>query len=66
MKNTQSIFSKLMAPVLLSLILFLGVSCDSFVDLPPPNSQLTGVTVFADNTTATAAMKDIYAKMRDS
>ncbi len=54
-------------------ILFLGlfiplnlVSCDSFVDVETPNSQLTGATVFEDRTTANAAMVDIYSKLRDT
>lgn len=39
--------------------------CDSFVDVDQPNSQLTADAVFSDYTTATAAMKDVFAKMRD-
>ncbi len=46
-------------------LLYLATSCDNFVDVDQPNSQLTGAAVFENNTTATAAMKDIYAKMRD-
>ena len=34
--------------------------------LQTPNSQLTGVTVFEDRTTANAAMIDIYSKLRDT
>lgn len=41
------------------------ISCDSFVDVGLPKSQLTNVTVFEDNATATAALTDIYAKIRD-
>lgn len=48
------------------LLLCITVSCDDFVEVEQPNSQLTGEAVFENNTTATAAMKDIYAKMRDS
>lgn len=47
-------------------LLFSGcISCDSFVDVDLPKSQLTNVTVFEDNATATAALTDIYAKIRD-
>lgn len=42
------------------------VGCDSFVDVETPNSQLTGVTVFEDRTTANAALIDIYSKLRDT
>lgn len=52
---------------LLGLMLLLNlVGCDSFVDVETPNSQLTGVTVFEDRTTANAAMIDIYSKLRDT
>lgn len=53
--------------VVLSIMLLLNlISCDSFVDVETPNSQLTGVTVFEDRTTANAALIAIYAKLRDS
>lgn len=44
----------------------LGSSCDSFVEVDLPQSQLTATTVFADYSTADAALADIYAKMRDT
>lgn len=40
-------------------------SCDSFVEVDLPNSQLTSPAVFEDKATATAAMVDIYNKIRD-
>lgn len=40
-------------------------SCDSFVDVDLPQSQLTNVAVFNNNLTANAALADIYAKLRD-
>jgi hypothetical protein len=49
--------------VALSLAFF---SCDSFVEVELPDSQLTGATVFEDKTTLNAAMADVYAKLRDS
>lgn len=52
--------------VLLRIILLVNlISCDSFVDVTAPTSQLTGVTVFEDRTTANAALIAIYAKLRD-
>lgn len=39
-------------------------SCDDYVNVKQPNSQLTGETVYEDMTTATAAMSGLYAKMR--
>lgn len=49
-----------------TLLLLNLVGCDSFVDVETPNSQLTGVTVFEDRTTANAALISIYAKLRDT
>jgi hypothetical protein len=45
-------------------VLFSAFSCDSFVDVELPSSQLTKVTVFEDMTTAAAALSGLYAKMR--
>jgi hypothetical protein len=52
-------------------ILFLAFSlllssCDNFVDVDLPTSQLTASAVFQDKATANAAMVSIYAKMRDT
>ncbi|PTT04116.1 RagB/SusD family nutrient uptake outer membrane protein [Flavobacterium sp. HMWF030] len=52
--------------LLLILGVFLVHSCDSFVEVDLPNSQLTPSGVFEDKATANAAMVNIYAKMRDS
>ena len=41
-------------------------SCDDFVDVDGPNSQLTTPEVFEDALTATVALTDIYAKMREN
>lgn len=49
---------------LISVVLCM-TSCDSFVEVDLPQSQLTQVTVFEDYATADAALTDIYAKMRD-
>ncbi|MFV8326203.1 RagB/SusD family nutrient uptake outer membrane protein [Flavobacterium sp. ZS1P14] len=50
---------------LLAVCFFL-FSCDSFVEVGLPGSQLTGEAVFEDTVTATAAMAGLYAKMRDN
>lgn len=54
--------------VLLFLMVLLVIcitSCDSFVEVELPESQLTTSTVFEDRATAEAALTDIYSKMRD-
>ncbi|WP_433811448.1 RagB/SusD family nutrient uptake outer membrane protein [Flavobacterium johnsoniae] len=40
-------------------------SCDSFVDVDLPTSQLTKTSVFEDYRTTDAALTDIYSKIRD-
>ncbi|TBX67489.1 RagB/SusD family nutrient uptake outer membrane protein [Flavobacterium silvisoli] len=47
-------------------LLMANQSCDNFVEVDRPNSQLIGKTVFEDMTTATAAMSGLYAKLRGS
>lgn len=47
------------------LTLLVMNSCDSFVDVDLPKSQLTSQTVFEDYATADAALTDVYAKIRD-
>ena len=45
---------------------FFICSCDSFVEVDLPSSQLTGEAVFEDIGTANAAMAGLYAKMRNN
>lgn len=40
--------------------------CDSFVEVDLPDSQLTSPVVFEDRNTATAALTEVYSKMRDN
>ena len=48
------------------VLVILGItSCDSFVEVELPKSQLTTVTVFNEYATAEAALTDIYSKIRD-
>lgn len=41
-------------------------SCDSYVDVEKPNSQLISAAVFEDVATANAALGGLYAKMRNN
>lgn len=51
----------------LAAILLLNLSsCDSFVEVGQPNSQLTAAAVFESKATANAAMADIYAQIREN
>lgn len=69
MKTMKNIMTRLcnfkgrMAAAALAAV-FLCLSCDNYVTVEQPNSQLTGETVFTDMTTATAALSGLYAKMR--
>lgn len=45
---------------------FLFTSCEGFVQVDTPPSQLTSGEVFEDPATAHAAMTELYAKMRDA
>jgi len=40
-------------------------SCESFTEVEVPQSQLTGPAVFQDENTATAALVNIYARIRE-
>jgi len=51
--------------ILLVFALITILGCDDFVTVEEPYFQLTGSTVFADKSTANAAMVDIYSKLRD-
>lgn len=60
--NRQKVnYCLLFFPLYLSFI-----SCENFLDVDLPNSQLTTSAVFEDKATATAAMTDIYSKIRDT
>jgi hypothetical protein len=51
------------------LLLYISIavlSCDSFVEVDLPKSQLTNVTVFQDYATADAALTNIYSLIRDN
>ncbi|CAA9194666.1 hypothetical protein FLA105534_00256 [Flavobacterium bizetiae] len=52
--------------ILCATATLLLVSCDSFVEVDLPKSQLTNKTVFENYQTADAALADLYAKIRDA
>lgn len=58
----KSIFS----PSCLIVSLMMISSCDNFVEVDLPDSQLTANAVFEEKATANAAMTDIYSKIRDA
>ncbi len=58
-----SIYKNYRLTILLLLVAFCG--CKDFIEVEKPNSQLTTPAVFDDATTATAAMTDIYAQIRE-
>ncbi len=55
----------LLALAALALLMFFS-SCDNFVEVELPSSQLSSQAVFADASTANAAMLSVFAKMRDT
>lgn len=55
-----------MCIMLLFALLPMNQSCDGYVDVEQPNSQLISSTVFEDAATANAALAGLYAKMRNT
>ena len=50
---------------ILLAILLLGTSCDKFVDVSLPNSQISTAAAFADDGKATSSMRGIYASTQN-
>lgn len=46
-------------------LLFALTSCEDFVDIDPPNDQLTSTIVFQDAATVNAALANIYGQLRN-
>lgn len=65
MKTKYTICSTFKRIAFLSLILLIS-SCEAFVEVDLPKSQLTSATVYKEYSTANAAMANVYAKMRDN
>ncbi|MFH6991867.1 RagB/SusD family nutrient uptake outer membrane protein [Flavobacterium sp. FlaQc-48] len=61
-----SAWKKIKLSFVLMLFALAILSCDNFVEVDLPNSQLTASTVFEEKTTANAAMTQVYSKMRDA
>lgn len=62
----KEIFLKFIILVVCLLMAVLSMySCDDFVEVDLPNSQLTAKGVFEEKATAEAALTDIYSKIRD-
>ena len=53
------------AAIILIIIAFSIVSCQDFVEVDMPNSQLPSDGVFESNSTANAAVANLYAQMRE-
>lgn len=66
MKQYKFLLGNMSKVIVLLLILLAGFShsCDNYVEVELPNSQLTGSMVFEDITTANAAIAGLYAKLR--
>lgn len=58
--------SKIGKRIWVYVFVFLFLSCDNFVEVELPPSQLNGSFVFEEESTATAAMTSVYAGMRDN
>lgn len=50
----------------LSVILMISVSCESFVEVDLPQDQITGEAVFEASGTVQASLQHIYAELRDN
>lgn len=64
--NSRLHFNDSYAWVTLIILLLMTMSCEDFVDVDPPNNQITGELVFEDSATVNAALSDIYSKLRDN
>lgn len=60
----KNIFNKILTLNTL-LLLFISISCDSFLEVDIPDSQLTGEIIFQDESTANATLSGLYANLRD-
>ncbi|OXG03658.1 SusD-like starch-binding protein associating with outer membrane [Flavobacterium araucananum] len=64
--SNPAIWKSLLSLSCLILFTIVVSSCDNFVEVDLPGSQLTANTVFEEKATANAAMTDIYSKIRDA
>lgn len=61
--KTKILTNKRAISGLLTLMLFTCVSCDDFIDVGMPKTEITTNTVFSNDASATAAVLGIYSKM---
>src|SRR5690606_13348210 len=47
------------------ILLLLQVSCDDFVNIDPPRTDIVRTSVFSEGSTAEAAVVDLYISLRD-
>jgi hypothetical protein len=66
LKNEKQTRVRGISFLILVTVFFLSNSCDNFVEVDLPSSQLTGEAVFEDATTSNAAMAGVYTKLRDT
>lgn len=62
--NNAALLKNFKSPALTMLLLV--TSCDNFVDVDLPASQLTSGAVFEDESTANAAMAALFSKLRNN
>lgn len=62
--HTNVIWRLVIVLICLLAIVLSMYSCDDFVEVELPNSQLTADAVFKDQAVANAAMTEVYAKIR--
>ena len=69
MKTRHNIYTGPVKPSLIAFLLlplfYVAIGCEGFVEVDRPSGQLTTQAVFEDKTTATAALLNIYAQLRD-
>ncbi|GAA3573424.1 RagB/SusD family nutrient uptake outer membrane protein [Snuella lapsa] len=67
MKTIFKLIPSMGSPALTLVLLITTIfsACEDFVEIAPPDNQLTGAIVFEDAATVNAALADIYAQLRD-
>lgn len=63
MKIKIQTYNSRLGILLMGFLLLISISCEEFVSVDLPDAQLTGTMVFQEESTATAALSDIYASM---
>lgn len=62
----KTLYIKISCFSILMVLILVVSSCDSFVNVDLPESQLNSEAVFEDYTTANTAVTDLYSKIRDA